>query len=277
MDGLLKGKVALITGGGTGLGAATARLFVEEGAKAVITGRRKEPLEKVADELPEGSVMAFQGDVSDFKQAQAMVDAAVKFGGKLDILVNCAGTGHPGGKIVDLPVEHWQMLLGVNLTGPFLMMKAAIPEMIKNGGGSIVNVSSLAGVRCIPAMPAYTATKAGLIGLTQAAALDYGGQNIRVNAVCPGLIRSETMERGLAGLATRLETDITGAMDWMTKFTPLRRPASPEEIARAVLFLAGDDSAFMTGEALMIDGGACVVDPCGSAIASIGMNWGRSK
>lgn len=275
MRGILDGKVALVTGGGSGLGAATAKRFVEEGAKVVITARRMDTLEKIADGLPAGSVLAFRGDVTDFEQAQAMVDATVGFGGRIDILVNNAGAGAPAGKVVDLTVEQWQQLVGVNLTGPFLMMKAALPAMIKSGGGSIVNIASLAALRCIPGMAAYTATKAGLIGLTQTVALDYGGDNIRANAVCPGLIVTEGMSRGAAGLAEKLGTDTIGAMNWMTKFTPMQRPSKPEEIAKAVVFLASEDSSYMTGAALVVDGGACVVDPCGSAIASMGSSWGR--
>jgi NAD(P)-dependent dehydrogenase (short-subunit alcohol dehydrogenase family) len=273
MDGRLKGKVALITGGGTGLGAAFTKRFVEEGAKVVITGRRKELLDKVAAGLPAGTVLPFQGDVSDFESAKAMVDATIKFGGKIDVLVNNAGID-PSGAVVDLPVEQWQKVIGINLTGPFLMMKAAIPEMIKNGGGSIVNIASLAGLRCIPAMPAYTASKSGLIGLTQATALDYGPQKIRVNVVAPGPIRTEMLEHSMAGLADATKTDITGALNTLTKFLPLKRPAMPEEVAGAVVFLASDDAAYITGITVPVEGGACIVDPCGAAVSSSGINWG---
>ena len=116
-----------------------------------------------------------------------MVDATVKFGGKIDILVNNAGID-PAATAVDITPEQWHKVLDINLTGPLFMMKAAIPYMIENGGGSIINISSLAGVRCIPAMPAYTASKAGLIGLSQAIALDYGRNNIRCNVICPGAV-----------------------------------------------------------------------------------------
>jgi NAD(P)-dependent dehydrogenase (short-subunit alcohol dehydrogenase family) len=276
MAGRLQGKVALITGGGTGLGADFTKRFVEEGAKVVITGRRKELLEKVAADLPAGSVLVFQGDVSDFAQAQAMVDATIGFGGKIDVLVNNAGID-PAATVVELPVEQWKKVIDINLTGPFLMMKAAIPHMIKNGGGSIINISSLAGIRCIPAMPAYTSSKAGLIGLSQATALDYGAQKIRVNVVCPGPIRTEMLEHSMAGLAEGLNTDIAGALNTMTRFIPLHRPAMPDEVSGAVVFLASDDASFMTGTTLVVDGGACIVDPCGSAVASAGMNWGGAK
>ncbi len=276
MNGHLNGKVALITGGGTGLGADFAKRFVEEGAKVVITGRRKEPLEKVADSLPKGSVLVCQGDVSNWDSAQAMIDATVKFGGKIDVLVNNAGIDPPA-TVVEIPIEQWQSVININLTGPMLMMKAAIPHMIKNGGGSIVNIASLAALRCIPAMPAYTASKAGLIGLTQATALDYGPSNIRVNVVAPGPIRTEMLEHAMSDLATATGTDITGALNTLTQFLPLKRPATPDEVTGAVVFLASDDSTFMTGTTLTVDGGACIVDPCGSAVSTAGMNWGGGK
>ncbi len=276
MDGHLKGKVALITGGGTGLGADFTRRFVAEGAKVVITGRRREPLEKGAAGLPKDVVLIVQGDVSEPEQAKAMVDAAVQFGGKLDVLVNNAGIDPPG-TVVEIPIEQWKKIIDINLTGPFLMMRAAIPAMIQNGGGSIINISSLAGLRCIPAMPAYTASKSGLIGLSQATALDYGAQKIRVNVVCPGPIRTEMLEHAMTDLAKSLNTDITGALNEMTKFIPLHRPATPDEVSGAVVFLAGDDSSFITGSTIVVDGGACVVDPCGSAVSSAGMNWGGGK
>ncbi|NLA88073.1 MAG: SDR family oxidoreductase, partial [Clostridiales bacterium] len=211
--------------------------------------------------------------VSDFGSTKAMVEDTIKFGGKIDVLVNNGGID-PAGTVVDIPVEQWQKVIGINLTGPFLMMKAAIPEMIKNGGGSIVNIASLAGLRCIPAMPAYTSSKAGLIGLTQATAFDYGAQNIRVNVVAPGPIRTEMLENSMKGLAEATKTDITGALNTMTRFLPLKRPAMPEEVAGAVVFLASDDSAFVTGVTIPVEGGACIVDPCGAAVASAGVNWG---
>jgi len=276
MNGKLTGKVALITGGGTGLGAAFTKRFVEEGATVVITGRRKSLLDKVATGLPSGSVLVFPGNVSKLEDTQAMVDAAIKFGGKIDILVNNAGID-PAGAITDLPVEQWKQVIDINLTGAFLMMKAAIPHMITNGGGSIINIASLAALRCIPAMPAYIAAKAGLIGLSQSAALDYGKYNIRCNVICPGAVRTEMLENSMAGLAETLNTDITGALNTLTKFCPLPRAASPDEISGAALFLASDDSSFMTGAVMALDGGACVVDPNGAAVSSVGKKWGSAE
>jgi NAD(P)-dependent dehydrogenase (short-subunit alcohol dehydrogenase family) len=273
MSGRLAGKVALITGGGTGLGAEFAKRFIEEGAKVVISGRRKSKLEEVAAKLPKDSISVVAGDVSKPEDAKAMVDATVEFGGKIDVLVNNAGID-PAGTIVDVPIEQWLQVININLTGPFLTMRAAIPYMEKNGGGSIVNIASLAALRCIPAMPAYTSSKAGLIGLTKAAALDYGSKNIRCNVVCPGPIATEMLRNSMQSLARAQNTDVDGALDILTKFLPLPRAATPDEVSGAVVYLASDDSSYVTGNVLVVDGGACVVDPCGAAVSSAGTSWG---
>ena len=154
----LEGKVALITGGGTGIGAAIAKRFVDEGAKVCITGRRQEVLDEFARTLPKDKVTTCSGDVTVYKDIQGMVDATLKFGGKIDVLVNNAGID-PGGTVVDLDPEIWKKVMETNVTGPFLLMKATIPHMIKNGGGSVINISSLGGLRCLPGMPAYCTSK----------------------------------------------------------------------------------------------------------------------
>ncbi|NLT38841.1 MAG: SDR family oxidoreductase [Clostridiales bacterium] len=274
MEGRLKGKTALITGGGTGLGIAFAKRLVDEGAKVVITGRRKAVLDSAAADLPAGSVLAFQGDVSKWEDAQAMVEATINFGGRIDVLVNNAGID-PAGTVADIPIELWHQIINTNLSGSFYLMKAAIPDMIKNGGGSIINIASLAAVRAIPAMVGYMSSKAGIIGLTQSAALDYGAAKIRANVVCPGPISTDMLEHSMEGLAKSLNTDIAGALSALTKFVPLRRAATPDEVSGTVAFLASDDSSFITGAVIMVDGGACIVDPCGSALASLEMNWGN--
>jgi len=272
MSGQLNGKVALITGGGSGIGAAIAKRFVAEGAKIVITGRRKEALAETVAALPEGSVFPFAGDVRSPDDAKAMVEATVKFGGKIDILVNNAGIDNPG-SVVDIPLEQWAAILETNLYGPFYTMRFALPYMIDAGAGSIVNVASLAGLRRIPAMPAYCSSKSGLIGLSQAVALDYGKNNIRCNVVCPGATRTAMMENSMAGLAASLETDITGALDYLTRFNPLPHAASTDQITGAVVFFAGDDSVKITGAVLPVDEGSCVVDPNGAALS--GRGWGE--
>lgn len=272
MNGQLSGKVALITGGGSGIGAAIARRFVAEGAKIVITGRRKEALSETVATLPEGSVLPFGGDVRNPDDAKAMVEATVGFGGRIDILVNNAGIDPPGA-VMDLPIEQWKSVVETNLYGPFYTMKFTIPYMISAGGGAIVNIASLAGLRRIPAMAAYCSSKSGLIGLSQSVALDYGPNNIRCNVVCPGATRTAMLENSMKGLADSLGTDITGALDYMTRFNPLAHPATTDQITGAVVFFAGDDSAMITGAVLPVDSGACVVDPNGAALA--GRAWGE--
>jgi meso-butanediol dehydrogenase / (S,S)-butanediol dehydrogenase / diacetyl reductase len=272
----LKGKVALITGGGTGIGTAIARRFVADGARVCITGRRKALLERVALSLPQGSVVACAGDVANLEDAKQMVAQAIDFGGRLDVLVNNAGIDPPG-TIAEVDPNLWKQVIDINLTGPFYLMKVAIPHFLKRGGGSIINISSLAGLRCIPAMPAYCASKAGLIMLTQQAALDYGPSRIRCNVVCPGGIRTEMLEEAMAPMARALQTDISGAFAKMTSLSPLRRVGLPDEVSGICSYLASDDSLFTTGAVIVIDGGASVVDVNGAVLSSIGLGWGGGK
>jgi len=273
MSGQLQGKVALITGGGSGIGQAIAKRFVEEGAKIVITGRRKEALAETVAACPEGTCLPFAGDVTNPEHVKEMVKATVEFGGKIDILVNNAAID-PAGTVVDIDIELFQRVIETNLYGPFYSMKYAIPEMTKNGGGSIVNIASLAGLRRIPGMPAYCSSKSGLIGLSQTVALDHGKAGIRCNVVAPGATATAMLENSMSGLAKALDTDTAGALLHMTRFNPIPRPATVDEITGAVVFFAGDDSAVITGTVLPIDSGACVVDPNGAALS--GMNWGNA-
>jgi len=271
MSGQLNGKVALITGGGSGIGAAIAKRFVAEGAKIVITGRRKEALSETVSALPEGAILPFVGDVTSVESTAEMVEATVKFGGKIDILINNAAIDTPA-TIADIPPEQWDSIIKTNLYGPLYLMRAAIPHMINAGGGSIVSVASLAGLRRIPAMAGYCSSKSGLIGLTQQAALDYGKYNIRANVVCPGATRTDMLSKAMEPLAESIGTDVDGAFSFFTRFNPLPRAATPEEITGAVVFFAGDDSAIITGAVLPVDAGACLVDPHASAMATAGMS-----
>jgi meso-butanediol dehydrogenase/(S,S)-butanediol dehydrogenase/diacetyl reductase len=255
----LKGKVALITGGSFGIGAAIASRFVAEGAKVCIVGRRQELLDKMAKLLPEGTVVKCSGDVSDAKDVERMVVTTLEFGGRLDVLVNNAGMPMEGA-IVDLDPNVWRKALDVNLTGPFMLMKLSIPHMIKSGGGSIINIASVAGLRCMPLNPAYCTSKAGLIMLTQQAAIDYGPYKIRCNAVCPGWVRTPGTETGLSQLAERIGSDIDTVFTLAAKHVPLGRVGAAEEIAGTCSYLASDDSSYMTGAILVIDGGAAMVD-----------------
>lgn len=255
----LEGRVALITGGGTGIGMAIAERFVAEGARVCITGRRREKLGQVVAALPAGSAVACTGDVTRPDDAERMVAAALELPGRFDLLVNNAGINSVGG-VADLDPQGWRETLEVNLTGPFLMMRAAIPRMIEAGGGSIVNIASVGGLRCIPEGAAYCASKAGLIMLSRQVALDYGPKGIRSNAVCPGWVRTPMSDEEMDELASHIGTDREGAFAKVVEEVPLRRVARPEEIAGACLYLAGDESAFMTGAVLVVDGGSAVVD-----------------
>jgi meso-butanediol dehydrogenase/(S,S)-butanediol dehydrogenase/diacetyl reductase len=270
----LDGKVALITGGGRGIGMAIAERFVADGAKVCITGRGQEALDKVAQSLPAGAATTCSGDVTRYEDAQRMVEATLKFGGKIDVLVNNAGID-PGGSVVNIDPALWRQIIETNLTGPFLLMKASIPHMIKNGGGSIINIGSLGGLRCLGNMPAYCSSKAGLIMLTQQAALDYGPSRVRCNIVCPGGTRTAMLEHSIGGLKEVLSTDIEGVFKVASSMVPLRRFAMPQEITGICSFLASDDSTFMTGAVLLIDGGAAIVDVSGAALSNAGVKWGE--
>lgn len=264
----LSGKIALVTGGGTGIGAAVTARFVSDGAKVCITGRRPDKLAETVRSLPEGSVLACPGDVSQPDDIRRIVAKALAFGGKLDVLVNNAAI-EAMGAVTALSLADWHQALETNLTGPFLMMKEVIPHMIKNGGGSIINIASLGGVRALPGMPAYCTTKAAVIMLSKQVALDYGPQKIRCNAVCPGGTRTEMNKKLVAPIAEKLKTDIEGGYKHFTKNVPLRRAAQPAEIAGLCSYLAGDDSAFMTGSEILIDGGASIVDLQGATLSEI--------
>ena len=262
----LEGKTALITGGGAGIGAAIAKRFVEEGAKICIAGRRREMLENVARLLPTGTVITCQGDTSKEEDAARMVDATVSLWGKLDILVNNAAINAGGGPVAEFNLATWRQVLDINLTGPFLLMQKAIPHMVKGGAGSIINIASLGGLRCLPGLPAYCTSKAGLIMLTQQAALDYGARNIRCNAVCPGFVRTEMADQEFGQFGKALGIELDEFFSQITRATPLKRYAAPSEIGGVCAFLASDDSSFMTGAVLVIDGGVAIVDATGALI-----------
>jgi NAD(P)-dependent dehydrogenase (short-subunit alcohol dehydrogenase family) len=263
----LIGKVALITGGGTGIGEAIARRFVADGAKICISGRRKEMLDKVAASLPPESVTICPGDVSRYEDVERMVEETVKFGGRLNVLVNNAAMDQiPPGNVVDIDPELWQKVIAVNLTGPFFTMKASIPHMIRDGGGSIINVSSLGGLRSIPNMPAYVSSKGGLIKLSQQVALDFGRFKVRCNVICPGGVRTAMIEGAMDHFVKKSGTSLEEVFASFTQDIPLRRLAATEEIGGIFSYLASDDSSYMTGTVFPIDGGAAIVDVSGAAI-----------
>jgi meso-butanediol dehydrogenase / (S,S)-butanediol dehydrogenase / diacetyl reductase len=171
------------------------------------------------------------------------------------------------GSITEVSPEGWGHVLDVNLTGPFLMMKETIPHMIKNGGGSIINIASIGGLRCMPKAPAYGASKAGLIFLTQQAALDYGPSKIRCNVVCPGATRTTMLEETTSEIAKEKSIDIESLLAQFSAHIPLRRVCKPSEIAGACYFLASDDSSFVTGHIMVVDGGGIIVDVSGASVS----------
>lgn len=255
----LDGKVALVTGGGTGIGAAIARRLVTDGARVCVAGRRAELLEAIVADLPEGAVTAHAGDLAKSDDITAIVGATVTFGGRLDIVVNNAAA-NPGGPVEHLDVQEWRNALDVNVTGTMLMMREAIPHLRAAGGGAIVNVSSAAGIMATPGLAAYCTSKAAVVMLTKQTALDVGIDAIRVNAVCPGWVRTTMSEGQMDMLAELQGSNREAAFSSVVRSQALPRVADPEEVASVVAFLAGPDSGYMTGSVLTVDGGSLIVN-----------------
>jgi NAD(P)-dependent dehydrogenase (short-subunit alcohol dehydrogenase family) len=251
----LEGKVALVSGGGTGIGAAIARRFVDEGAQVVVMGRRAEPLEAVAGET---GATAFTGSASDSADAGAAVHFAVARFGGVDVVVANAGAHH-GADALGTDDSEWAASIESNLTSAFVLVRAALPQLIERRG-SIVVVGSLASHFAGPGVVGYTTTKHALIGLTRSLARDYGPQGVRANAVCPAWTRTPMADEMMDHLAERDGTDRDGAYGIVTSHMPLRRPAEAAEIASICHFLASEESSAVTGAFLMADGGASVVD-----------------
>jgi NAD(P)-dependent dehydrogenase (short-subunit alcohol dehydrogenase family) len=271
MSGRLTGKSALITGGGTGIGSGIADLFVAEGAKILISGRREEVLKKKVDSLGENAAYIV-GDVSKVEDAKAMVDKTVELYGKIDILVNNAGIDK-GGLVHEIDLDVWAAVINTNLNGPFYTSRFALPYMIEAGKGSLVHIASVAGIRCIPAMPSYTTSKSGLIGLSNAIAFDYGKWGIRSNIVAPGGVHTEMSEGSQSGLTEKLPAGFETVEQFMTQYLPIPRSGIVPEMAEAVLYLASDESSYTTGVVIPIDGGCCLVDPVSAAIKQVAESW----
>lgn len=255
-SGRLTNKVALITGGGTGIGAAVARRFAGEGASVVVTGRRPAPIQAVADEI--GGV-AVAGDTSDNEHVAAAVSTAVARFGGLDIVVANAAVSYEAG-VMTIEDDRWQEMLQVNLGGVMKVCRAALSALKDRGRGAIVIVSSVGGLSAAPNSASYGTTKAGVIGLAKSMAYDYGPDNIRVNALCPGWVRTPMSESSMDMLAKEKGISQAEAFKLATAHLPLRRPAEPAEIANCCLFLASDEASFVTGAVLVADGGGEVVD-----------------
>jgi meso-butanediol dehydrogenase/(S,S)-butanediol dehydrogenase/diacetyl reductase len=253
----LEDRVAIISGGGTGIGAATARLFASEGAKVVVTGRRAEPLQAVADETGGRAVPGDTADPGHVTEAVAVARDA--FGG-LDIVVANAGVGF-GGAAADVDDERWGQTFDVNVTGAFRLIRAALPSLLERGQGSIVLVSSVSGLLSGTASAAYVSSKAAMIGLAKSLAVDYGPHGIRANALCPGWVVTPMGDESMDELAERRGVTREDAYRLVTNDIPLRRPATADEIATCCLFLASDESSIVTGATLLADGGVTAMDP----------------
>lgn len=256
LTGRLAGKVALVSGAGTGIGAAIAHRFSAEDAQVVLMGRRPEPLESVAADI--GGVVV-SGDTSVDEDVLAAVAAAQSHFGGLDIVVANAGIGSTG-DVLSVRDEDWQRMLDINVTGAMKLARAALPALVDRGGGAVVNISSVGGLSASPRQTAYGVTKSALLALTRSLAYDYGRQRIRVNAVCPGWVRTPMGDRVMDHLADEKGISREDAYRLVAAHLPVGRVAAPEEIANCCLFLASDEASFVTGTVLVADGGGQAVD-----------------
>jgi len=253
-----EGKVALITGAASGIGETTAKQFTDEGASVVIADINESGIKRVVDEIEKegGRASGIRIDVSDPEQVQAAVRHAVETFGSLDILHNNAFDQETG-NVAEISLEGWNRTFSVTLTGTFLGIKYAIPVMLEQGKGVIVNTSSVCGIRSDFGMAPYNAAKAGVISLTQSTAIEYAKRGIRCNCVCPGIILTPGIKAFLDGNGAE------SLRKRMIDIHPVGRLGKPEEVARVVLFLASDEASFVTGATYVVDGGS-LAQPGGS-------------
>jgi 3-oxoacyl-[acyl-carrier protein] reductase len=245
----LSGRVAVVTGGGSGIGKATALMLAEAGADLVIAGRKQERLDTAAAEIIAKTgrrCIGVSTDVRDADAAKALIDATITEYGRLDILINNAGRGTHA-PLRSMTPDQWTNDVALNLNSAFYCSQAAYPHLKAHGNGAIVNISSLAGVNGTMGVGAYSAAKAGLQQFTRVAAAEFGPKGVRVNCVAPGMIATDLAKKGWA----KTGFDAAGAC---VAF-PLRRPGEPEEVARAVVFMASDAASYITGETLTVGGG----------------------
>lgn len=247
--GRLSGKAVVVTGAASGIGEAAARLFGAEGADQVLADWDEKRGEEVAAAVRDSGARArfVKTDVSKVADVRAMVQACVDGYGRLDVIFNNAGVeGEMNKPTADCTLENWERVIAINLGGVFYGMKFAIPEMLKGGGGSIINTASIAGLVGLQGIPAYCAAKGGVVQLTRTAALEYAALNIRVNVICPGVIWTPMVERA---------TPTDDARKAFTALEPIGRMGTADEVARVALFLASDESSFCTGAPFIVDGG----------------------
>jgi NAD(P)-dependent dehydrogenase (short-subunit alcohol dehydrogenase family) len=247
----LEGRAALVTGGASGIGRATATLFAEQGASVMIADLDASAAATSASEIasasPHARVESVGVDVSDPELVAAMVSATVGAFGRLDIAVNNAGAPGTFAPLTDQRLDDWQRTVAVNLTGTFVCLQAEIPAIVDAGGGAIVNVASAAGLMGFANLPAYVASKHGVVGLTKSVALEYARSGIRINAVCPGSVHTPMLEGFVGGNQKALEG--------MGRAAPMGRLARPDEVAEAIVWLCSDAASFVTGHAMAVDGG----------------------
>ena len=249
MAGRVEGKVALVTGGASGIGRATALTFAREGAKLVVADLNEDGGRQTAHMITEksGEAIFVRTDVSQAVEVQALISKAVETYGRLDCAHNNAGiSGGLSARTAEYPEDMWHQVVAINLTGVWLCMKYEIPQMLHQGGGSIVNTASVAGLGGYHGASAYVASKHGVVGLTKTAALEYATQGIRVNCVCPGYIATPMTAPGMND-PTRLARLIARE--------PIGRVGTPEEVAEAVVWLCSDAASFVTGHTMTVDGG----------------------
>jgi NAD(P)-dependent dehydrogenase (short-subunit alcohol dehydrogenase family) len=243
-----EGKVAVVTGGAGGIGRATAKLLAAGGARVLVADVKDREGRETVDQIiaARGVATYRHTDVTVEAEVEALMAAVVETHGRLDIGINNAGIAGAPARLTELSFADWRRTIDVNLHGVFLCMRAEIPRLLAGGGGAIVNTSSAAGLMGFPGLAAYVASKHGVIGLTKSAALEHARDGIRINAVCPGGVRTPMLE-AFAGSAAALEA--------MGRTAPMGRLASPEEIAGAIVWLCSAAASFVTGAAMSVDGG----------------------
>lgn len=248
MAGLVKGKVALVTGAGSGIGRATALAFAQQGAKVIVSDIDPNGGGQTVEMIAEikGKAVFVKADVSNEAEVQALIEKAEKTYGRIDCAVNNAGIDGDTALTADCSRENWDRVIGLNLTGVFLCMKYEIPVMLKQGAGAIVNTASTMGIVAHQNVPAYVASKHAVVGLTKSTALGYVKDGIRVNAICPGNTHTPLFDHVIERMPEVYET--------LMAATPIGRLAHPSEIGNAIVWMCSDQASYMTGHAMVVDG-----------------------
>ena len=245
----VKNKIVIVTGAGSGIGKATAIHFAKHGATVVVSDRKSESANKVVELIVKegGTALQIEADVTNFEAVENLVAQTVKEFGRLDVIVNNAGIGPNLLRTHEATLQDWNQVIAVNQTGVFYCMKVALGQFLKQGGGNIINIASLAGLKASPNNISYSASKFAVVGMTKSAAMEYATKNIRVNAVCPGYTESAWLDQLIAA---KPEMDAV-----LKSVIPMKRYGKAEEIADAVVWLASENTKFITGQTLTLDGG----------------------